>query len=1035
MEHAPLLFSLIFFSAFAIYLFFGVYLLNDNPRARLNRAFLAVTISLCFWSLGFAMAISAPSAEVALIWRRISAIGWCTSYSLLLHFFLLRIRKEYRNSSVLWQGLLQLPAIISLFLFSFSTKISEAQYNLVWTNYGWANISPKNALDIFFYAYYGGYVLAILGLLLWWKRTASDQETKKQATLLFNSLLLTLILATFFDVLWGVFFEPLPQIAPLVIMIPIVASYHSVKRYNLLPDEPDRRNDFILDESARDRIYQYLGVAFLGGGLVSFVIYFLSPLIGDKELLRASITGSIIVFFLGFIILNLKWIKNTRLKDTLIMSVLLISIPTIYSIFAQYATITIWAFPISLMIVALVFNTRIQLILITVTAIVSQIFLWIWAPSDKLLLSGFDYVLRISIFAISFLFGSVVNNIYIQRIKDNVEQAEFQKLISNISHDFINVKQENIDHKINHLLRCVGEFFKIGRADIMSVLPDQNKMCRTHQWSARGEETHLQEHTVMSPDSYPWLMGELQQGNLVYSQDISTLSPEVRDEIQRLVGPKIKSIMIVPIEDKKEFIGFMGFYSHQTKVWGFDQRELLRILANVVGDGFVKIKAEQAIEFLAYYDELTGLPNRTLFFERVEQELQMAKQNDTFIALLLMDLDSFKTINDIMGFGGGDLILQQVASKLKTLVRETDVIARFGGDEFLIMLSDIKSNQAVVALAQKIMKIFDEPFTIYGQEFTIKGSGGVAIFPIDGVDVATLIKNAEIAMYKAKSNGKNQFVICTPHMKAEVQKNMRLANLLHKVLERNELFLHYQPQIDLRTNQIVGVEALLRWRHPDLGLIPPMVFIPLAEKNGLINSIGDWVLRTACEQNQKWQSRGYPPIRMAVNLSVIQFNDPRITDKIKQICTETGMDPSLLELEITESIAITEPRHTIIRLNDLKNLGASIAIDDFGTEYSSLNRLKSLPVDRIKIDMQFVQSIEESEKDRAITEVIITLAKSLGLQVLAEGVETVTQLEFLVERECNDAQGYYYYKPMSPEGIEEIFEKCLQGIKHGPEDI
>ena len=318
------------------------------------------------------------------------------------------------------------------------------------------------------------------------------------------------------------------------------------------------------------------------------------------------------------------------------------------------------------------------------------------------------------------------------------------------------------------------------------------------------------------------------------------------------------------------------------------------------------------------------------------------------------------------------------------------------------------------------MNIFKNPFYLRGQAYYITGSMGISQYPLDGEDVETLIKNADIAMYKAKNLGKNQYALCSKAMKEEVQMSMELSNDLYRALDRNELVVYYQPQIDLVTKKISGAEALLRWMHPTRGMISPGIFIPIAEKNSLINSIGEWVLREACIQNKKWQDKGLPEINIAINLSAIQILNPKLASNLANIIKETGLDPKYIELEITESIAIKETNHVIEVLNKLKKIGVSIAIDDFGTEYSSLSRLKMLPIDRIKIDMQFIQGLETNEKDKAITMVIINLAKSLGMNVLAEGVETENQLDFLNQKMCNNVQGYYYYKPMPADEMEKI---------------
>ena len=318
------------------------------------------------------------------------------------------------------------------------------------------------------------------------------------------------------------------------------------------------------------------------------------------------------------------------------------------------------------------------------------------------------------------------------------------------------------------------------------------------------------------------------------------------------------------------------------------------------------------------------------------------------------------------------------------------------------------------------MKSFSKSLTVNGQEFFITASAGIAVYPEDGEEADSLIKHADMAMYSSKGGGKNKYTLCSQVMKDDTMKKMQLTNSLYRAQGRNELVLYYQPQVDIATKKIIGMEALIRWKHPELGMIPPSVFIPIAEQTGLINPIGQWVLRTACRQNKLWQEKGLPPIRTAVNLSVEQFRSSNLAHIIKNTLEETGLQPELLELEITESIAIEETESIISILNELKMLGVTIAIDDFGTEYSSLSQFKELPIDRIKIAMPFVQGISVNTKDEAIVEVLIHLARSLGINVIAEGVETELQLAFLTQGKCDEFQGYYFYKPMPAEELEKI---------------
>jgi len=427
---------------------------------------------------------------------------------------------------------------------------------------------------------------------------------------------------------------------------------------------------------------------------------------------------------------------------------------------------------------------------------------------------------------------------------------------------------------------------------------------------------------------------------------------------------------------------------------------------------------QKKIEHLAYHDHLTGLANRWLFTDQLDHALSLSGRMAKMLAIMFLDLDGFKMINDSLGHALGDQLLKEVSKRLVNTIRKSDVVARIGGDEFVIMIENEENIEAIKLVAEKVLNSFNEPYKLNGQECFVTTSIGVAVYPTDGENAETLLKNADIAMYKAKEKGRNNCRFCTPVMKTNVIETMQLSNELHGALDRNELELYYQPQVHSKSNQIIGLEALLRWKHPEFGMVSPGKFIPIAENAGLIISIGEWVMRTACNQNKAWQNAGLPKIHVAVNLSVRQFQNTDIVKKVGNILKETGMDSQYLELEITESVFMKETGHVIEILSAFRNQGIAISIDDFGTEYSSLNYLKRLPVDKIKIAMQFVQGIDVSDRDEAITKAIIVLAKSLGLGVIAEGVETEKQLAFLSQRMCYEIQGFYYYKPMPAHEVE-----------------
>jgi diguanylate cyclase (GGDEF)-like protein len=425
-----------------------------------------------------------------------------------------------------------------------------------------------------------------------------------------------------------------------------------------------------------------------------------------------------------------------------------------------------------------------------------------------------------------------------------------------------------------------------------------------------------------------------------------------------------------------------------------------------------KLAHAQRVEYLAYHDGLTELPNRSLFSKLLSQSISEAHRYHRQLAVAFLDLDRFKQINDTLGHEAGDQLLREVALRLKQCVRESDTVARLGGDEFVVLLPELEDGKYAATVAQKILSVIATPFTLIGHEFRVTASIGISTYPQDGLDEQTLTKNADIAMYQAKEEGKNNFQFYSEKLNANSLERLTLESSLRHALERNEFRLYYQAKRDIGSSRITGMEALLRWQHPDLGTVAPMQFIPVAEETGLIVPIGKWVLRTACLQNVAWQKQGLPPLSIAVNLTARQFSDERLLQDVTSILQATGMAPKLLELEITESLLIHDVEDTLRILTGLKALGVRIAIDDFGTGYSSLATLQRFPLDTIKIDRSFVRGITGPAKDTGLADAIIAMGKSLSLTVVAQGVETREQAEFLRTHACDELQGFYFKRPL-----------------------
>jgi diguanylate cyclase (GGDEF)-like protein/PAS domain S-box-containing protein len=428
-------------------------------------------------------------------------------------------------------------------------------------------------------------------------------------------------------------------------------------------------------------------------------------------------------------------------------------------------------------------------------------------------------------------------------------------------------------------------------------------------------------------------------------------------------------------------------------------------------------RAEEQIEFHAFHDVLTQLPNRKLFMDRLSQALTRSRRYGRLLAVMFVDLDHFKTINDTMGHTAGDELLLEMAQRLRECIRDEDTVARLGGDEFTIILADLRYPEDAANVAQKILESVERPMSIGGAPIEISASIGIALFPSDGHDAESLLRNADSAMYRAKEAGRNTYQLCTDEMKRRAVERLSLETRLRRAVHEDQLVLHYQPQISLLTGKVIGVEALVRWDDPERGVVHPSAFIPLAEESRLIVPLGEWVLRTACAQMRVWREHKLDVPYVSVNLSARQFQQHDLVDVVRRTLDETGLEGSALELEVTETTAMQNADVTLEVLHALREIGVGIAIDDFGTGYSSLNYLKRFPITCVKIDRLFVRDIETSDSDAAIVSAVIDISRHLRLRVIAEGVESEQQAAFLRRHRCDAAQGYFFGRPVSAERI------------------
>jgi len=578
----------------------------------------------------------------------------------------------------------------------------------------------------------------------------------------------------------------------------------------------------------------------------------------------------------------------------------------------------------------------------------------------------------------------------------------------------------DLPQAMNTVLATLGAALDADRAYIYEHHPHSETgtvaMTMRHEWTRQGiPPTIHQPHWHNQPYTAHGL--ERWYAAFAAGKSICGLVREFPPAERDLLGQDdIRSILMVPIYVDDHLWGYIGLDACQEDHhWTGTEESTLVVTAAALGTAIKRQIAEAKISYQAYHDALTNLPNRAYFNQQLPLAIHQAQQQQTMLAVVFIDLDHFKTINDTLGHVVGDQLLQKVASRLAQSLRREDLLARWGGDEFTLILTDIRGADHVTRLVQRFSDCLRPVFQLKRHSLHITSSIGIALYPQDGQDMTTLMQHADAAMYQAKAQGRNSVRFYTLDLSAAASSRLLLENSLHHALDRHELMLHYQPQVDVATGSIIQVEALVRWQHPDMGMVSPHMFIPLAEENGLILAIGEWVLTQACRQLVTWHRQGHAHLRVAVNLSARQLQHPQLIPTVSRILQHSGLPAAFLELEITETAAMGDIKLSIAALKGLRQLGISISMDDFGTGYSCLSYLKDLPLDGLKIDRAFVKDLPKSDRTLAMVSAIVAMAKGLHLDLVAEGIETQEQLNCLRAIGCSAMQGYYFSRPVPAE--------------------
>lgn len=1020
-EYIPLndIYSLIYWLSALIFVLIGLYGYALNDRGKENRVFLYLCSTLFVWSLSFAFLSVASKFEVAVIIYRISVLGWGVFYSVLLHYMMIVSENQLLDNRKTY-FLMYLPAVTNVFFYGIFPKTANDEFQLVLTSSGWFNTTSNSILDYFFYVYYILFTFLTFVVLLKWKKTRDDQRVKITAYMMIATILLGIVIGSVTDIiLRNVLSETTPLLGVTYAIIPMIAVLVAIKRHGLMvPNKVEatsrKKEDVYIEK--RYKFLKMLYIILVAGSLIYIAgTYF----VDNQNLENVIFVGTIILCSAIYIRLIPEVFNQDRTWTFNLFILVLIANAALIVLQQDKSNATAWFIPILLTIILLLYGST----LLSVASLLPVFIITLFTRSrytGEVILDNAAFLRRSIVLVFIIILINYINIVYRGILTKNEKYKTARKELTKVSTQFIAIDTQNIEGKVNELVEVANELLNTSFGIVVKYR-DDSALEKAIDESQKSRLIFLEKETMLK--GLGTLEVQHKQGEPVQIYDFETHLREHEIFASIIQVDDVKSALIVPIIRDNHLLGSLVFGSKKRQQWGREDEEALILLRNILADAWLKIESQNEITKLAYYDGLTGLFNRTMFQIQMEKILNLSNELDMKLGVMFLDLDDFKRVNDTLGHESGDILLQVLAKRIQDQLRSEDSICRFGGDEFLIMLPEIHHLDNIYPIAERVMSVFNEDVEIGENKLKVTASMGISVYPEDGSSVDALIKHADMAMYESKYSGKNKYLVCTDEMKRRVNEKIELTNDLHSALANNELLLMYQPQINVEKDSIYGFEALIRWQHPDRGLVSPGVFIPLAEQSGLINSIGEWVLREACEQNVRWIKESYGEHIMAVNISVDQLKDDSFADLVAEVLKVTHMPPKLLELEVTESVAIHETDKVIERLADLRAMGIAIAIDDFGTEYSSLSRLKKLPIDRLKLAMEFVHNIDKSNKDQALVKVIIELSRNMNLNLIAEGVETREELEYLINNGCTEIQGYYYFKPITVEAIESVMKE------------
>ncbi len=1026
-----LILSMAFYVCGCFYMIFGAYTIIANAKSTVNRLFVILTSSMAIWSFSHSIAASAPTAEASIFWRCFSVFGWGVFYSLLLHIVLLLTKTEIRFNKRILYLMLYLPALINIILFAPFGYLGAKQYQMVQTDYGWVNIYPIDMGTIWFIVYYAVFsILSIFLLIRWYRKIDSHTPLKRQAGYLLISIFVPFFLGMATETLPNIFgISYFPKLAIVFMMIPAATLFLASRKLGLLLErkkETSLSMEIAQPQSTdRLRLFEMAAATHMLGAALSFLVghFGLGGRLDQELILAAPIMA------LGL----LTRLIPVLIKKHTIQNALFLAASTLGTLFfvithAESGALTIWAVYILFLLFTVILDSSIHAYLFAAASVLIQVFFWIIRPESPVIINGHEYLSRIFIILLSFYAVRYLTSEYSSKLKGYQQYAKAQETLEKISTNSISIHSENAREKIDEMFEMAAEIFDFDCIYLIGFGKDYEEATILNMYLKDLESESFPFHQGMKvkTTSLPIAMSLIAQKQPIVAEDVNKVPIDEDRELRNFFKSRgINSFYALPITTDNHMSGMLLVEYYERSNIAFRERRLyfLQIIANILGDIRKKTLYEERLYHSAYFDEITKLANENMLRKMLGEMIDNRKESEK-LAVLIIELENLRMINDTFGHSIGEQIVIKSAAILEELLGECCDISRTGEGRFVLVLSHLENREQIENCAEKILAAFANPVsTDTGIEalFVVLRIG-IAVYPDDGKDTNTLLKNADLAGYEAR-NADERVLFYNTQLESHIAETTLFTNRLFKSLQNKEFFLEFQPQISCNTGNAAGIEALLRWNSDGKQRVAPDRFIPLLEQTGLIYDTGLWVLQETLQEHKRLIAKGFPPLRISVNLSVVQFQGENFIPDFTKIIRESQVDPKYIELEITESLFSENPEDTVQKLHKLKDLGVSIAIDDFGKGYSSLNRLKLVPFDRIKIDKEIIDYIDVERKAAPLTEIIILLARTFRASVTAEGVETKEQAEFLKSLACDEIQGYYFSKPLSPEALDEFLKK------------